>query len=453
MPNSRAMIYQGFSARLWPHVTQPMNGVDTMTSGRVSGDLNALLESGTLPGLWGQEVQTSVFQGHDEGVVVGTKPTISELALLCVMEVFPMKESDIIEKVCRVDCPDMIHGNIVASKPKTMQEAIEMATELMDKRVSTIAERQAENKRKAYTAGSGDKKQYGGSNPNCSTMANYHHDGVRKSQLTLTNQKSPDQVQKPTVLSAEFRTLQKNVQDEEQQRKPWVPSPPNVDKLEFQIDLVHGAAPVSRVPYRLAPPKRKSLICETERTIRQSFIRPSSSPWEAPVLFVKKKDGSYPDSKVECLLEKRPSYSFGLQTHLLPYLDLMNRTQLETKVKTYVRMELLWPQSRAGVNLDIMRFATCMTCTNPQYQETDPLDKLARLYLKEVVTRHGIPVSIICDRDPRFTSNFWRSLQNTLGTNLDMSIAYHPQTDGQSERTIQTLEDMLRACAIDFGKG
>ncbi|GJT32693.1 reverse transcriptase domain-containing protein [Tanacetum coccineum] len=75
------------------------------------------------------------------------------------------------------------------------------------------------------------------------------------------------------------------------------------------------------------------------------------------------------------------------------------------------------------------------------------------MYLKEVVTRHGIPVSIICDRDPRFASNFWRSLQKALGINLDMSTAYHPQTDGQSERTIQTLEDMLRACVIDFGKG
>ncbi|GKG22854.1 reverse transcriptase domain-containing protein, partial [Tanacetum coccineum] len=72
-------------------------------------------------------------------------------------------------------------------------------------------------------------------------------------------------------------------------------------------------------------------------------------------------------------------------------------------------------------------------------KETDPLDKLARLYLKEVVTRHGIPVSIIYDRDPRFASNFWRSLQNALGTNLDMSTAYHLQTDEQSERTIQTL--------------
>ncbi|GKE31286.1 putative reverse transcriptase domain-containing protein [Tanacetum coccineum] len=86
-------------------------------------------------------------------------------------------------------------------------------------------------------------------------------------------------------------------------------------------------------------------------------------------------------------------------------------------------------------------------------RETDLMDKLARMYLKEVVMRHGIPLSIICDRDPRFVSNFWRSLQNALGTSLDMSTAYHPQTNGQSKRTIQNLEDMLRACAIYFRKG
>ncbi|GKB02392.1 putative reverse transcriptase domain-containing protein, partial [Tanacetum coccineum] len=79
-------------------------------------------------------------------------------------------------------------------------------------------------------------------------------------------------------------------------------------------------------------------------------------------------------------------------------------------------------------------------------RETNPMEKLAIMYLKEVVTRHEIPVSIICDRDSRFTSNFWRSLQKALGTILDMSTAYHLETDGQSERTIQTLEDMLRAC-------
>ncbi|GJS09235.1 putative reverse transcriptase domain-containing protein [Tanacetum coccineum] len=86
-------------------------------------------------------------------------------------------------------------------------------------------------------------------------------------------------------------------------------------------------------------------------------------------------------------------------------------------------------------------------------RENDPIEKLARMYLKEVVTRHGIPVLIICDRDPRFSSNFWKSLQKALGTNLDMSTAYHPETDGQSKMTIQTLKDMLCAYVIDFGNG
>ncbi|GJV27246.1 reverse transcriptase domain-containing protein [Tanacetum coccineum] len=80
------------------------------------------------------------------------------------------------------------------------------------------------------------------------------------------------------------------------------------------------------------------------------------------------------------------------------------------------------------------------------------METLTRLYIKEIVSRHGVPISIISDRDSHFTSRFWQSLQNALGTQLDMSTAYHPETDGQSERTIQTLEDILRACVIDFGK-
>ncbi|KAJ9544482.1 hypothetical protein OSB04_024189 [Centaurea solstitialis] len=84
-------------------------------------------------------------------------------------------------------------------------------------------------------------------------------------------------------------------------------------------------------------------------------------------------------------------------------------------------------------------------------REDYKMDKLARIYIKEVVTRHGVPISIISDRDSRFTSRFWQSLQKSLGSQLDWSTAYHPQADGQSERTIQTLEDMLRACVIDFG--
>ncbi|GJV40948.1 reverse transcriptase domain-containing protein [Tanacetum coccineum] len=73
------------------------------------------------------------------------------------------------------------------------------------------------------------------------------------------------------------------------------------------------------------------------------------------------------------------------------------------------------------------------------------METLTRLYIKEIVSRHGLPISIISNRDSHFTSRFWQSMQGALGTQLDMSMTYHPQTDGQSERAIQTLEDMLRA--------
>ncbi|GJW36256.1 reverse transcriptase domain-containing protein [Tanacetum coccineum] len=84
-------------------------------------------------------------------------------------------------------------------------------------------------------------------------------------------------------------------------------------------------------------------------------------------------------------------------------------------------------------------------------REDYSMERLERIYIDEIIARHGVFVSIISDRDGRFTSRCWQTVQKALGTRLDMSTAYHPQTDGQSERTIQTLEDMLRACVIDFG--
>ncbi|GJV66845.1 putative reverse transcriptase domain-containing protein [Tanacetum coccineum] len=91
-----------------------------------------------------------------------------------------------------------------------------------------------------------------------------------------------------------------------------------------------------------------------------------------------------------------------------------------------------WPNMKAKIATYVSK---CLTCA------------------KEVVSKHGVPVSIISDRDGKFTSHFWKSLNKALGTRLDMSTAYHPEIDGQNERTIQTLEDMLRACVLDFGKG
>ncbi|GJX10326.1 putative reverse transcriptase domain-containing protein [Tanacetum coccineum] len=79
------------------------------------------------------------------------------------------------------------------------------------------------------------------------------------------------------------------------------------------------------------------------------------------------------------------------------------------------------------------------------------MDRLARLYLNKIVARHGVPILIMSIRDSRFTSRFWQSMQEALGTRLDISTAYYPQTDGHSKRTIQTLEDILRACILDCG--
>ncbi|GJQ99823.1 reverse transcriptase domain-containing protein [Tanacetum coccineum] len=148
--------------------------------------------------------------------------------------------------------------------------------------------------------------------------------------------------------------------------------------------------------------------------------------------------------------------------------------------KMYQDMKKLywWPNMKADIATYVCKCLTCAKVKLPKssqgydtiwvivdrltksaiftpMRETDPMDKLARIYLKEVykANRNTLLFFHHYDRDPRFASNFWRSLQNALGTNLDMSTAYHPQTNEQSERTIQTLEDMLRACAINFGKG
>ena len=80
------------------------------------------------------------------------------------------------------------------------------------------------------------------------------------------------------------------------------------------------------------------------------------------------------------------------------------------------------------------------------------VDKYAELYLTKNFCLHGVPQSIVSDRGPQFTARFWKSLHDAMGTDLTFSTAYHPQTGGQTERVNQILEDMLRACAIIYGK-
>ncbi|GKE85593.1 putative reverse transcriptase domain-containing protein [Tanacetum coccineum] len=127
-------------------------------------------------------------------------------------------------------------------------------------------------------------------------------------------------------------------------------------------------------------------------------------------------------------------------------------------------MKLYWWTNMKAIIIEYV--GKCLTCSavRAEYRltksthfiptkATDGMETLTRLYIKEIVSRHGLSISIISDHDSHFTSRFWQSMQNVLGTQLDMSTAYHPEIDGQSERTIQTLEDMIRACVIDFRKG
>ncbi|GJT68272.1 putative reverse transcriptase domain-containing protein [Tanacetum coccineum] len=138
-------------------------------------------------------------------------------------------------------------------------------------------------------------------------------------------------------------------------------------------------------------------------------------------------------------------------------IDEAHKTRMKRDIATYkwdkITMDFITklPKTKIGhdtiwVIVDRLTKLAHFLATREDYST----ERLEKLYIDEIVARDGVPVSIILDRDGRFTSHFWQTLQKALGTQLDMSTAYHPQTDGQCECTIQTLEDMLRAYVIDF---
>ncbi|GJY28489.1 putative reverse transcriptase domain-containing protein [Tanacetum coccineum] len=702
-----------------------------------------------------------------------------ELTLICTK--FVANETEKVDKYIS-GLPDNIYGNVKSARPKTLDETIELANDLMDQKLRTYAERQSDNKRKAddssrnnhshqqqpfkrqnvakvYNMGTGEKKPYGGSLPKkamgatpkgngcfeCGAPGHFKRDcpklknkdggngnahgwvyavgnaekrgnasgnpdaNVVTGMFLLNNYYASilfDTGADRSFISTVFSSLinitptpLENSYDVELADGKiveidtiirgctlnFLDHPFNIDLMpvelgsfdviiglpparpvEFQIDLISGAVPVARAPYRLAPSEMKELSEQLQELSDKGFIRPSSSPWEAPVLFVKKKDGSFRmcidyryairTDKRTCsihgphetsiismtkLTQKGIKFDWGEKEEnafqlikqklcsalilALPegsedfvvYCDALHKglgavlmqrekviayasRQLKVHEKNYtthdLELELMsdydcdiryhpgkanvvadalsrkeWieplrvralvmtiglnlPKRRrrrswltcygdlrsvimheshkskysihpdsekmyqdmkklywwGNIKADVATYVSkCLTCARvkaehqrpsrllvqpeiPEWKwdnimmdfitklpkssqgfdtiwvivdrltksahflpirENDPLDKLARLYLNRIVARHEIHVSIICDRDERFTSNFWKSFQKALGTDISMSIVYHPKTNGQSERTIQTLEDMLRACMIDFGKG
>ncbi|GJU24528.1 putative reverse transcriptase domain-containing protein [Tanacetum coccineum] len=138
------------------------------------------------------------------------------------------------------------------------------------------------------------------------------------------------------------------------------------------------------------------------------------------------------------------------------YYDLRDRywwSGIKKDIKEVIAMDFMTKLPRTSSGHDTIWVIVDRLTKSAHFlpmREDYKMDRLARVYLNGIVARHGVSISIISDHDSRFTLRFWQSMQEALRTRLDMSIAYHPQTNGQSERTIQTLEDMLRACILDF---
>nr|GEV80686.1 putative reverse transcriptase domain-containing protein [Tanacetum cinerariifolium] len=280
-----------------------------------------------------------------------------------------------------------------------------------------------------------------------------------------------------------------------------LPGLPPARPVEFQIDLIPRAAPVARAPYRLAPSEMKELgihvdpakiecikDCASPKTITKihqflglaGYYRREEAQIEAlkPENLEKEDVGGMirtdiPKERLEpradgtlCLHDRSWLPCYGDLRYVIMRESHKSKYSIHPgSKKMYQDMKKLyrWPNMKPNIDNITMDFITKLPNSSQGFdtiweiidritksthflpiRENDPMDKLAGLYLDRIVTRHGTPVLIICDRDGRFTSNFWKTFQKALGTNLDMSTAYHPETDGQSERTIQTLEDKLR---------
>nr|GEV85081.1 reverse transcriptase domain-containing protein [Tanacetum cinerariifolium] len=190
-----------------------------------------------------------------------------------------------------------------------------------------------------------------------------------------------------------------------------LPGLPPVRQVEFQINLILGAAPVAQTPYRLAPSEMQELSNQLQQLTDRECQKPSG------------------------LLVQPEITMWKWERITMDFITKLPKTSNE--------------HDTIQVIVDRLTKSAHFIPT----RATDSMETLTRLYIKDIVSRHGVPISIISDRDSHFTSKFWQSLQNDLGTQLDISIAYHPKTDGKGKRTIQTLKEMMRSCIIDFGKG
>nr|GEX95140.1 putative reverse transcriptase domain-containing protein [Tanacetum cinerariifolium] len=446
-----------------------------------------------------------------ENNVLAYTERFQELTLICTK--FVADEAEKINKYVS-GLPDNIYRSVKASKPKTLDE--------------TAPKRQ--NVARVYNMGTGKKKPYSGNFPkenpkgngcfecgatghfkrDCPKLKNkdgkkgMHQDGCLRLEMQRREEMHQGtQIQMSSLVFLAHISAKKEEDKLEGKQLKDVPviwdypevfptdlsGLPPARPVEFQIDLIPGAAPVARAPYRLAPSKMKELLEQLQELSKKGFIRPSSSPWGAPVLFVKKKDGSFRMS-----IDYRELNKLTMKNRYpLPRIDdLFDQLQWSS---VYSKIDL----SR-GIHVDPAKIESIKDWASPKtpteicqflgltgcYRRfIEGFLKIAKSMTK--LTQKGIKFDwgekeenafqfsegsedfvvyydashkglgvVLMQREKVIayaSRQLKRSFQKALGTYICMSTAYHPETNGQSERTIQTLEDMLRACVIDFGKG
>ncbi|GJW89754.1 putative reverse transcriptase domain-containing protein [Tanacetum coccineum] len=391
-------------------------------------------------------------------VKVNDVPTYTErfqeLTLICTK--FVANETKKVDKYIN-GLPDNIYRNVKSARPKTLDETIELANELMDQKLRTYMERQSDNKRKAYDS---SRNNHGvvipqeGGGPSQKDKGKHLKDKKEHKE----NLKAILKLLKKEKLYAKFSKCEF-----------WIPKIEAL-KLENLENEDVGGMIRNDIPKEKLAPRADGVLCLNCRSwlpcygdLRSVIMHESH---KSKYSIHPGSDKMYQDMKK---LYWWPNMKASIATYVSKYLTcakvkaehqrpsgLLVQPAIPEWKWDNITMDFITKLPKSSHDFDtiwvimdrLTKYAHFLTI-----RENDPLDKLARLYLNRIVASHGLPVSIICDRDGRFTSNFWRSIQKALGTDISMSTAYHPKTNGQSERTIQTLEDMLRACMIGFGKG